>query len=112
MSKCHGNGSDHCCYVNGVKCPYLVEDSAGPRRWSCGLYVELGDWDLVHADQRYLNDVRPHWLQSGTPDCGDWIGPGCCFGGSVDDPAVRATYVAACGRKGTPVVVRRFWGLN
>jgi len=112
MSVCHGNGRDHCCYVNGQPCKFLVENATPERRWSCSLFVELGDWDAVHKDERYLSDVRPDWVAAGTPDCGDWVGPGCCFGGSIDDPTVRATYVMACARLGTPVSVRRMWGVE
>lgn len=74
--------------------------------------VELQDWDLVHADPRYLESVRPHWIVAGTPDCGDWLGPGCCYGNSVDDPDVVASYVEACARIGTPVTIRRQWGVE
>jgi hypothetical protein len=112
MSVCHGNGDTHCCYVNGNVCQFLIQDATPSRRWSCGLFVELEDWALVHTDPRYLESVRPHWIESGTPDCGDWVGPGCCYDSTVDDPRVRATYLQACARAGTPVQIRRFWGVE
>ncbi len=112
MSVCHGNGDDHCCYVNGEVCRFLVENATPSRRWSCGLVVELQDWSLVHSDPRYLEFVRPHWIVAGTPDCGDWVGPGCCYGSSVDDPTVVEAHVQASLRQGTPVSVRRQWGVE
>lgn len=52
------------------------------RRWTCGLYRELGDWDQVHSDPRYLEIVKPVWEEHGVKDCGDF-GPEetqCCWG--------------------------------
>ena len=68
--ECHGNGADHCCYFNGQVCPFLRDDGpkpagSGQRRWVCTLYEELGDWDAVHADQRYLDTVSPLWNGAG-----------------------------------------------
>ena len=71
---CDGNGDsngDHCCTIGGKDCPHLVVDGPTGRRFACGLFTELGDWELVHTDPRYLADVR----QEGTADCGDWWGP-------------------------------------
>lgn len=79
MSECHGNGEDHCCYVNGQVCPFLVENAMG-RRWACGLRIELGSWDEVHRDPRYLEKVKPVWTRFNVDDCGDWQAEGqCCF---------------------------------
>ena len=85
---CHGNGEDHCCYLAGQVCPFLRDDGpqpngAGVRRWVCTLREELGDWDLVHADQRYIDTVGPLWNASGWQmqwaweegvRCGNWPG--------------------------------------
>jgi hypothetical protein len=75
---CQGNGEDHCCYLNGGPCHFLEENTVPGRRWSCGLRRELGDWQLVHVDPRYLETVKPRWM--GTPlepyDCGEWPAPG------------------------------------
>lgn len=84
---CHGNGPDHCCYVRGDPCPFLEVNTIPGRRWVCGLRRELGSWDAVHRDSRYLAEVRPAWDESGTVDCGDFCGfnragdgePQCCF---------------------------------
>jgi hypothetical protein len=73
---CGGNNADHCCYVAGVACPHLEENTVEGRRWACGLRRELGDWASVHADPRYLADVKPHWLNVGMEDCGDYPAPG------------------------------------
>lgn len=67
---------DHCCHLgaHGV-CQFLVEHTAG-RRWACGLYVELGSWEAVHVDPRYVASVRPKLDDMGLDvDCGDWPRP-------------------------------------
>lgn len=87
MSVCHGNGEDHCCYVAGEVCPFLEENTVPGRRWACGLFRELGNWDAVHADPRYLEHVQPAWDQIGIEgySCGDWgiaenqLFKQCCF---------------------------------
>lgn len=109
MSACHGNNENHCCYVNGEVCQFLGENIVSGRRWACSLYVELGDWDLVHQDPRYVTVVQSNWIANGTPDCGTWVGPGCCFGGSVEDPVIRETYISAVSRPGTPEEVKDLW---
>lgn len=82
---CHGNGADHCCYVEGEPCPHLLVDVVPGRRWACGLLVELGTWERVHADPRYLAVPAPVWRARGVPDCGDFRGSAdgsilqCCF---------------------------------
>jgi hypothetical protein len=71
---CHGNGDDHCCWLAGQVCPFLRDDgwsSPESRRFVCTLREELGDWDLVHSDPRYLATVEPLWRASG--DVMNWI---------------------------------------
>lgn len=86
---CHGNGDDHCCYVDGQVCAFLRTNVVEGRRWACGLYVELGDWDAVLADSRYVTYLRPRWRQieidndlpENSFNCHPW-GPGtnqCCY---------------------------------
>lgn len=111
MSVCTGNNESHCCYVNGEVCSFLGENIVPGRRWACSLFVELGDWDLVHQDPRYTESVQVNWIKSGTPDCGKWIGPGCCFSGVTSEEDITETYLEACRREGTPVEVREFWGV-
>lgn len=90
MRTCHGNGEDHCCYVRGEVCEFLEENTIEGRRWVCGLLRELGSWDKVHEDPRYIDRVQPAWDGF---DCGTWpwvlpderlIGASasalCCFG--------------------------------
>ena len=37
---------------------------------------ELGSWEAVHGDNRYLDNVKP-WLDlHGVVDCGDYPPPG------------------------------------
>lgn len=72
-----GHGDDHCCWLGeGGVCPYVRDDGvdAPGRRWVCTLMEELGDWDLVHADPRYVRDVRVWWDRppSEGTDCGDF----------------------------------------
>ena len=90
MSVCHGNREDHCCYVNGEACRFLVENVNG-RRWACGLYVKYGSWEGVHADPGYQEYVQSYWDQVGIESCGAW-GPGsdqCCFGESETEVSIR-----------------------
>jgi hypothetical protein len=85
VTVCHGNGPDHCCYIDSQPCPFLRENIVDGRRWACALYVEHGDWELVHADPRYLTQVQPHWIEHEIADCGDFEGSRdgrvkqCCF---------------------------------
>ena len=86
---CDGGGDadgDHCCYIHGQPCPHLQVDGPSGRRYACGLMVELGSWSAVHADARYLADVKPAWTAAGVVDCGPWIG------------ANRETYVEILAR--------------
>ena len=77
MPICTGNTSDHCCYLNGTPCVYIEENTVEGRRWACGLFRELGNWDAVHADERYVTTIQP--LIDMTPfagfRCGDWPDP-------------------------------------
>jgi hypothetical protein len=78
---CTGRGAadgDHCCHVGGVRCPHLRDDVPG-RRWACGLRLELGSWESVHADARYA-PIQAAWDLCGITSCGAWQpAPGeCC----------------------------------
>lgn len=66
---CFGNRDDHCCYVSGEACRFLEENTVEGRRWACGLRRELGDWDSVIADPRYLEHIQPIF---GEMNCRDW----------------------------------------
>jgi hypothetical protein len=59
---CTGRGgvtTDHCCYLYGEVCRYLVDNQTpGPGRYRCGLRLELGSWDAVEADPRYESIAR------------------------------------------------------
>ena len=69
---CLGNGEDHCCWTKGKPCSFLIEnytDVTGYfRRWACSLRAELGDWNLVITDKRYLESTN--W-DAGL-NCRDW----------------------------------------
>ena len=57
----------------GVECGYLEENTEKESRWSCGLRHELGDWDLVHIDQRYIQNVKPKLDKlPNITHCEDW----------------------------------------
>lgn len=73
--RCHGNGEGHCCNLgrHGV-CTFLDDRGTdAPRRWVCRLREELGSWDEVHTDERYLATVYPKLREIGVREhCGDW----------------------------------------
>lgn len=99
MDRCHGNGPDHCCTIQGVTCPYLEEGTVKGRRWACGLLRELGSWEAVYTDPRYQASAAAAYFADRHPGygCGDWpqnipgllaevgirIAPAavCCWGG-------------------------------
>lgn len=85
---CHGNGQNHCCNLGQRgECEFVEENTIAGRRWACGLLRELGSWESVEADPRYLKSVKPFFdeYMPGV-SCGSWppkdmTGPGmCCFG--------------------------------
>lgn len=81
-SGCHGNGAAHCCWVDGAVCPFLETDTVAGRHWVCGLRRQLGSWDRVHADARYLAVLQPMFDRIGG-NCGTF-GPAqaqCCYAG-------------------------------
>lgn len=92
MGNCYG---DHCCYVNGAPCPFLrIDDPAlAPRKYACGLVAELGNWNRVENDPRYIEQVKPHWDSSGTIPCKDYPG---------DPASIRAAVLAG--------TINRSWG--
>lgn len=66
---------DHCCWLRGMECPYARQLVGGT--WECTLRSELGSWEAVHEDPRYLRDVKPEIDTMGlVENCGDWPGPG------------------------------------
>lgn len=68
---CRGNAEDHCCYVKGERCRFSEDNTVEGRRWACGLRRELGDWDLVLKDERYIEFVAPVFEPLGV-NCRDW----------------------------------------
>lgn len=70
---CIGRGDsrgDHCCYVGGEVCEYLIENHEG-RRFACGLRAELGSWEAVHDDARYA-PIALIFNEAGVSLCGEW----------------------------------------
>lgn len=78
---CRGTADDHCCWLgeHGV-CEFLTEqapDRLSGRRWVCTLRAQLGSWERVHVDPRYLDRVKPKLAGMDIDvDCGDWPRPG------------------------------------
>lgn len=87
---CLGNLDDHCCHLGkyGV-CEHLADvHPVTGRRWICTLREQLGSWERVHVDPRYLDNVKPKLDDIGiTVDCGDWPTPGqtCATCGVIGD---------------------------
>ena len=74
MGNC-GTGIDHCCYFKGEACQYVIAVNRPPFKWACSLRDELGSWDAVYKDPRYIKNVKPKMsLVAGAEhlDCGDW----------------------------------------
>jgi len=64
---CSGNGEKHCCWIGGVLCPHLEEDTVEGRRWTCSLYRALGSWEAVYASDEYQTTDAAAWFAGG-----DW----------------------------------------
>jgi hypothetical protein len=78
MSECGKNPDDHCCWMGkrGV-CPFLTRSTVPGFYWACELRRDLGSWDAVHQDSRYIEEVKAYWLSIGLEeDCGDYPAPG------------------------------------
>lgn len=70
--KCLGrNLDDHCCYINGKVCQFLEEGTEVGYKFSCGLRRELGSWDAVVKDARYVKHIAPVFEPDGV-SCADW----------------------------------------
>jgi len=81
MAVCLGNTKDSCCYIEGELCRFLRDDGvSASRRWVCTLREEHGNWSDVHNDERYITQVRPHWIERGIADCGDYKCENCIDG--------------------------------
>jgi len=73
--RCLGRNLDeHCCWVDGKVCKFLEENTEPGYRWSCGLRRELGSWDAVITDSRYVNEILPLHRAKGM-NCRDWPKP-------------------------------------
>lgn len=67
----------HCCWINGVVCPFLRDDGKRRfrRRFVCTLREKLGSWQAVHESAEYIEHVAPTMARIGV-ECGDWPRPG------------------------------------
>ena len=76
MAICNGQNDDHCCWLGRHgQCKFLAENVNG-RRWSCSLRANLGSWEAVHTDVRYMSEIQPIVRELVGVDCGDWPRPG------------------------------------
>lgn len=81
---CSGRGTasgDHCCYVAGEVCRFLVDNKReeGSRRFECSLRRDLGSWAAVHENPEYREHVQKVWDEVGIESCGAWQPePGMC----------------------------------
>ena len=78
MLECHGNGPDHCCYINQQPCPHLQQHTMPGRRWVCGLLVKYGSWQAMNQSPEY-QPIGEHWLTRGLRfnEC-ELFDPGFC----------------------------------
>ncbi len=74
MAVCTGNSTEHCCWINGVVCPYLEENTVEGRRWACGLLRKLGSWEAVYDSSEYQTSDAAAMFTAVWPGfgCGDW----------------------------------------
>ena len=78
--KCFGrnikSASGHCCYVNGVVCPFLERGTEAGQDLSCQLRRETGSWDAAIADPRYTdrraNSPGRYFAQFAYQNCRDY----------------------------------------
>ena len=78
MNLC-GSSQEHCCWFQGTVCRFLEESAEDGFKWSCSLRRELGEWEKVHKDPRYVEFIRPEWDKmphDSKINCGDWPPPG------------------------------------
>lgn len=71
---CDGNSEQTCCTIRGEYCPYLIfnytDEDGHFRKFACSLRAELGNWDSVLADPRYVEDISGSWADG--INCRDW----------------------------------------
>ena len=56
---------DHCCYWDGSRCEYLVENVDG-RRYACGLLIKYGSWQIMNTSPEY-QAVGEFWASHALP---------------------------------------------
>lgn len=86
---CLGNGPDHCCYIKGKECRFLIRDHTDEtghfRKFACSLRIKHGNWDDVLADPDWIKNVQGSWR--GDINCRDW----------PDGDGVNGDYCSKCG---------------
>ena len=69
---CKGRNLDKvCCQTRNWTCPYLEENTELGYRWTCGLRRELGSWDAVLEDMRYIEGPGEYFKRFNV-NCKDW----------------------------------------
>lgn len=72
MATCKAQ-TGHCCWLDGVVCPFLRDDGIDTsRRWVCTFRERLGSWEAVHSDPEYLDTIGPVMMGLTGVLCGDW----------------------------------------
>lgn len=72
MSLC-GTAADHCCWMRGVICPYVINSDQPGFNWACSLRKREGSWAAAYQTPEYKTYVRPALDRAGIEqDCGDW----------------------------------------
>ena len=77
MGLCGTNKDNHCCWFRDGVCKYLVKNETGPFTWSCGLRLQVDNWESVYQMNEYIDNVKPRLIEAEVADeCGEWPGPG------------------------------------
>jgi len=73
---CKATSTKHCCWIAGAVCEHF--NPARVEGKFCSLMEELGDWELVHNDPRYVpqRTFLENFGKSGTSLCGDYPAEG------------------------------------
>lgn len=71
---CLGNGNDHCCYIKGQECVFLIrnytDENGHFRKWACSLRAKYGNWDDVLADPMWQTICGNAWKNG--LNCKEW----------------------------------------
>lgn len=82
---CNRSLQDHCCYLKGITCKFLRENTSSGNtcRWTCTLRERYGNWEDVHNSPEYLATVKPVWTELNIKDCGEYTCENCIEDGNT-----------------------------